>query len=66
MTADFHNASHQEFADVMSAERKKFLVRVTTWSDTESKMRWILKHPLANASEKLAARGWLRSHGVTR
>ncbi len=66
MTPDFHNADHQAYADTMSAARKKFLIRFTTWSDTESKMRWVLKQTMATPAEKKAARDWIRSHGVTR
>jgi hypothetical protein len=63
MSAEFHSESQRELAELMVAARMKFRIRMEKWKDSESKQRWILKHPMANASEKTAAAEWLRKFG---
>jgi hypothetical protein len=66
MTSNFHNASHQEFAHLMSRARHKFKVQLDTRTMNESTMRWVLKHSMATQEEKKIARQWIRDHRVTR
>jgi hypothetical protein len=66
MTANFHNASHEEFCNIQAAARAKFKTQWESRTKNESTMRWRLQQQMATQAEKQIAREWLRSRGVIR